>query len=122
MKSFAEIRKKNEALATALAALRQNQLLQGGNETEDMPWSDNVLDKEFQVKTVSLALDRASLKRVNNSLNDVFTSMCVYPQTFKSNFMTFLANFALPMLREAVTTQARSVGPSVPEPSSKPHS
>jgi putative IMPACT (imprinted ancient) family translation regulator len=98
MKSFAEIRKKNEALATALAALRQNQLLQGGNETEDMPWSDNVLDKEFQVKTVSLALDRASLKRVNNSLNDVFTSM------------------------EAVTTQARSVGPSVPEPSSKPHS
>lgn len=77
MKSFAEIRRKNELLAGDLAILRQNQLLQQGNEADDLPWSDTVMDKEFQIKTVSLALDRASLKRVNRSLDDVFTSMCV---------------------------------------------
>lgn len=78
MRSFAEIRRKNELLAVDLALLRQNQLLQQGNEAEDLPWSDNVMDKEFQVKTVSLALDRASLKRVNQSLDDVFSSMYVF--------------------------------------------
>lgn len=78
MRSFAEIRRKNELLAMDLAVLRQNQLMQQGNESEDLPWSDNVMDKEFQVKTVSLALDRASLKRVNQSLDDVFASMYVY--------------------------------------------
>lgn len=89
MKSFAEIRRKNETLATDLATLRQNQLLQGGNEAEDMPWSENILDKEFQVKTVSLALDRASLKRVNHSLSDVFTSMYVYPSHLRRQYHSF---------------------------------
>lgn len=79
MKSFAEIRRKNELLAVDLALLRQNQLLQQGNEVDDVPWSDTVMDKEFQIKTVSLALDRASLKRVNRSLDDVFSSLCVFP-------------------------------------------
>lgn len=78
MRSFAEIRRKNELLAVDLAVLRQNQLLQQGNDQEDFPWSDNALDKDFQVKTVSLALDRASLKRVNQSLEDVFASMYVF--------------------------------------------
>lgn len=75
MKSFAEIRKKNEQLAVDLAILRQNQLLQQDKTDDDLPWGDKLTGKEFHVKTVSLALDRASLKRVNKSLDDVFTSM-----------------------------------------------
>jgi len=83
MKSFAEIRRKNELLAGDLAILRQNQLLQQGNEANDLPWNDTVMDKEFQIKTVSLALDRASLKRVNRSLDDVFSSMYAFPLPFR---------------------------------------
>ena len=89
MRSFAEIRRKNELLAVDLALLRQNQLMQQGNEAEDLPWSDNVMDKEFQVKTVSLALDRASLKRVNQSLDDVFASMYVIPPLSSSSDTAF---------------------------------
>jgi uncharacterized protein YigA (DUF484 family) len=78
MRSFAEIRRKNEQLAVDLATLRQNQLLQQADDTEDVPWADSTMGKDFQVKTVSLALDRASLKKVNHSLDDVFTSMYVF--------------------------------------------
>lgn len=56
-----------------LAVLSQNQVSQGSDDYT--PWSNEDIEKDFKIETISLALDRSSLKKVNKSLDEIFSCM-----------------------------------------------